>query len=439
MGIKTKLIQVWISLRSSFWFIPAVMILLAVALAVTLVEVDTRTGVQLTETFPRLLEMNPEGAGMILSIIATAMIGVAGVAFSITIVALSLASAQYTPRVLRNFMRDPANQIVLGVFVSVFVYCLIVLRTVRNGAESFVPPLSVAAGIVLSIVGVGFLIFFIHHVASSIQASTILARIGRETVAVIDSLYPEKHAGEPEDSNEVEAMIQDHSWTEIPSAATGYIQNMDEDGLMAWAEQQQTMVRMKCGFGEFVIADQPVLAIAGSKLPKEKCGAELNAFIGVASFRTNEQDVAFGIRQLVDIALKALSPGLNDTTTAVTCLRYLGGILARVSRRKIPGAVRRRQGAVRLIARPQAFPYLVDEALNQIRQEAKGNVAIHLALLETIAATFNSDLSHFRREVLHTHLARIKRVADDHVKDPDDKKVIALRLQEVEKLLRSAV
>ncbi len=429
--MNSKLLQMLIRLRSSFWFVPTLMILAAAVLAAAMVEADAALGTELTERFPIVFGTNAQGARNILSTIASSMIGVAGVAFSITIVALSLASGQYTSRILRNFMRDRANQTVLGVFVSIFVYCLIVLRSVRGGEESFVPSLSVATGILLGIVGIGFLIFFIHHVATSIQASTIISRIGTETLNVIDTLYPQEHGGEEEGSEEADACLGEHAWTEVPSGHTGYLQTVDTAGLMEWAGKNRTIVHMRRGLGEFVAAGQPILALARNGAPTQEQVAELNACYGVASFRTIEQDAAFGIRQLVDISLKALSPGVNDTTTAVTCLNYLGAILRRLSGRKIPGQVRRHDGEIRLIARIQTHPYFVDEALSQIRRDARGNVAIHLAMLEAVETAVRPGTGPVRRATYLGHLRRLDRVVDDQVKDPDDREILRRRLREV--------
>ncbi|HET9529933.1 MAG TPA: DUF2254 family protein, partial [Blastocatellia bacterium] len=154
---------------------PSLMLLGAVLLALIFIEIDSALSQSSLARYPRLFGVNAEGARSILSSVASSMITVAGVIFSITIVALSLASSQYTSRVLRNFMKNRGNQIALGVFVSIFVYCLVVLRTIRGGEESFVPSLSVLFAIVLGLVGIGFLIYFIHHVATMIQASEMIS------------------------------------------------------------------------------------------------------------------------------------------------------------------------------------------------------------------------------------------------------------------------
>lgn len=437
--MKTKLLQLWISLRSSFWFIPALLIFAAVVLAFVMVGLDAGAGADFTRHYPRVFGASPEGARSILSGVASSMISIAGVTFSITIVALSLTSAQYTSRVLRNFMRDRANQAVLGVFLSIFVYCLIVLRTVRGGSDSFVPALSLMTGIVLGIIGIAFLIFFIHHVANSIQAATVISNIGRETIAVIAELYPEPCTAETETPEAHDQWMRENFWTVIPSACAGYVQTVDAEGLMAWAEQNQTIVLVRRGIGEFVIAGQPIAAIARTGNPPAATIKALNACFSVSSYRTSEQDVGFGIRKLVDISLKALSPGINDTTTAVTCLHYLGAVLNALSRQTIPAELCRRDGQVRLIARTQSYAFLVAEALDQIRQVAGSNVVIHCSLLEAIGAAHHPELGQARRKILLQHAAHVLKTADANVPDDADRATIRSRFDQVVKTLDEAV
>ena len=170
--LRTLLIQ----LRSSLWFLPTLIVLGSGALAIAFIEIDSRVSLKLLTNFPRLFGAGAEGSRGMLTSIAGSMITVAGVTFSITIVALSQASSQYSSRVLRNFMRDRGNQAVLGVFLGIFTYCLLVLRAIRGGDEGgFVPSLSVFGALILALVAIGFLIFFIHHAASSLQASNVIA------------------------------------------------------------------------------------------------------------------------------------------------------------------------------------------------------------------------------------------------------------------------
>src|SRR5665811_997101 len=188
-----KFRQLWSTLRSSFWFVPSLIVVLSVALAVALIEADSTGSDRLLAQWPRLFGAGAQGARAMMSTIAGSMMSVVGVTFSMILVVLALASSQYTSRILRNFMRSRVTQAVLGIFAGIFTYCLIVLRTIRSGDEgAFVPNLAVFFGFVMALVGVGTLMFFIHHIASSIQASSIIASIAEETNATIDLLFPEK-------------------------------------------------------------------------------------------------------------------------------------------------------------------------------------------------------------------------------------------------------
>lgn len=208
--IKTLLVGfVWETLRSSLWFLPSISVIFAIVLALSLVTIDASIDHEgLRDTLPRVFGAGAEGSREMLSAIATSMITIAGVAFSITIVALSLASSQYTSRILRNFMRDRANQSVLGTFVGIYVYCLVVLRTVRGGDSPFVPSFAVLVAVLLAIVGIGCFIFFIHHIAASIQAESIIKSAADETRQAIDRLFPAKIGHGHEKNEDVGELLE---------------------------------------------------------------------------------------------------------------------------------------------------------------------------------------------------------------------------------------
>jgi len=252
-----KLLQLWDGLRSSLWFIPSLIVLGTVVLAVALIETDSYGNREsLSEEWPRLFGAGAAGARGLLAAIASSMITVAGVTFSITIVALALASSQYTSRILRNFMRDRANQTVLGAFVGVFAYCLIVLRTIRGGDEGvFVPAVAVFVAVLLAFVAIGFFIFFIHHVAESIQASSIIEAAAEETLRAVDRLFPAEVGEAPAErvENGDVSDLANRTWAPIPARKTGYIQRVDVNALFDVARALGAVVRMEKGIGEFII------------------------------------------------------------------------------------------------------------------------------------------------------------------------------------------
>ena len=359
----------WSELRSTFWFVPAILVVVALALALGLIWVDETAGLDLVDHWPLVFGSGAAGARTLLSAIATSMVTVAGVVFSITIVALSLTSSQYTSRVLRNFMRDRVNQVVLGVFVGIFAYCIMVLRTIRGADEgAFVPSLAIMVGLVLAFVGIGFLIYFIHHVATSIQASSIIAAAADETLITVDRLFPSELGEDPEDPDDDArvADLDDAAWSVVTAPANGYIASVDGDALLALAQRRDAIVRMDHGVGDFVIAGMPLASVAGGREDDDGLAAELQEVFAISRFRTVAQDVAFGVRQIVDVALKALSPGINDSTTAVMCVDYLTAILVRLAPRKLVSRLRLDDtGALRVIARGPSFGALLDESFEQ--------------------------------------------------------------------------
>jgi len=417
----------WDDLRSSLWFIPTLIVAGAVVLAVGLIEVDSPgNGGQLAVRWPRLFGAGAEGSRGLLSAIAGSMITVAGVVFSITVVALTLASSQYTSRILRNFMRDRANQTVLGVFVGVFAYCLVVLRTIRSGDEgAFVPGLAVLVAVLLAFVAIGFLIFFIHHIAASLQATSIIESAATETLRAVDRLFPaqigEAAVGRADEEQQVVLALQ--AWTTIPARKTGYIEGIDADALFDLADEQGVVVRMEKGIGEFVIEACPLASVSG-KPPNDETIRKLNAAYSVGRHRTVHQDAGYGIRQIVDIALKALSPGINDTTTAVNCVDYLGSILARLAARRIESPYRSEGGQLRVITRGPTFPSLMADAFDQIRQNAEGNVAVLARLLQVLTTLAGRTSDEQRRHAIHQQADLVAETAERSVPSAHDRATI---------------
>jgi uncharacterized membrane protein len=352
------------------------------------------------------------------------MITVAGVVFSITIVALSLTSSQYTSRVLRNFMRDRNNQVVLGVFLGIFAYCLVVLRVIRGGDEgAFVPSLAVLGGLVLAFVGIGYLIFFIHYVSMSIQSSSILAKAAQETMAAVDRLFPLGMGDDAEEGrgDDLAVALAGRTWRAVPAQTTGYIQSLDEDALLGYARERGTIVRMEHCIGEFVIAGTPLISVADPGGSDHDPTAALNAVYVISPHRSVEQDASFGIGQLVDIALKALSSGINDTTTAVMCLDYLAAVFVRLASRPMVSGRRREQGELRVIARGPSFESLLAEAFDPIRQSAAGNSVVLTRMLQALAMMAGHAASPQRHQALRQQAELIAAVAERTIPLPYDR------------------
>lgn len=378
---------IWIGLKSSLWFLPSLCVLFSTGLALGLVEVDSRLKLGLSQYWPQFFGLSAAGSRSILATIAQSVITIAGVTFSITIVALSVAANQYTPRVLRNFMRDRGNQSVLGGLVGIFTYCIIVLRTIHGGERSFIPAVSVMMALALAMVAISLFIYFIHHVATTIQASSIICSIAQETKDSILKQFPEQvgpHSQDRDLSEEERRSLAEDRWQSIAAHKSGYLQSMDSDQLALFAQAHGTILVMEHEVGEFVIQGKPLVRFESDRKLDDRSARRLRRLFNIQSYRTIDQDPAFGIRQIVDIAVKALSPGINDPTTATTCLNYLASILCMVAQRHIPPRCRYEDGKLCVIDRRPSFQALLELAFNEIRQNSGSQPSVLISLLATI-------------------------------------------------------
>lgn len=416
----SRLRVLWGRIRDSLWFVPSLTVLLAIVLGVALVELSGMVDDEALARWPRVFGAGPDGARAMLSAIAGSMITVAGVTFSITMVAVTQASTQYSPRILRNFMRDRANQAVLGTFVGIFAYCLVVLRTIREGDGSeFVPSIAVLVGVLLALVGVAVLIFFVHHIATTLQASEIIARIAGDTRRVLDRMYPEEGADDVADAapGAMCDAVPAGRWLPVTARDSGYIQHVDLGRLVGIARRSGLLVRLTLPTGDFVVQGQPTArytphpraAGAGGNGHRESdpAAAMAGAWL-IGTYRSLDQDPAFGVRQLVDVALRAISPGLNDATTAATCIDHLGAILARVADRRVPRAHLDSDGRVRVVTAAPGFEELLELSVREIRQSAHGNVSVLLRLAEMLGRLAAATPAPGRRRAL-AHQAELVR------------------------------
>jgi uncharacterized membrane protein len=389
--VRTRVRHSWEILHSSYWFVPTVMMAAAAGLALGLGALDVSLAARGAR--PRFVEgVGADGARLLLSTLAGSVITVAGVGFSITMVTLTQASTQFGPRLLRNFMRDTGNQLVLGTWVGTFIYAILVLRTVQGGeGRSFVPHASVSAALVLAVACIMALVYFIHHVSFSLQAPQVVAAVGRELHGVIDRMFPGRvgqggarplrEEGEPALPSGFDAGAR-----AVPAPRSGYVQAVDESVLMEAAGAGDLLLRLAVRPGNFVIAGNPLLRVwPPDRAPDDLDGRLQKAFL-VGDQSTPEQDVEFAIDQIEEIGLRALSPGFNDTFTAIHCLDWLGAGLARIANEELPSPYRYDAGgALRVITPVSTFAGLTDAAFKQIRQIGREKAAVMIRLLEVLA------------------------------------------------------
>ncbi|MBT1073983.1 DUF2254 domain-containing protein [Geobacter grbiciae] len=429
--MKTRIFNLWYSFRSSYWFVPAVMAALAIALAIGTTTLDEALPPDVANRLGWLYSGGPEGARTLLSTVAGSMITTAGVVFSITIVVLSLTSSPFGPRLLGNFMRDTGTQVVLGTFVATFIYCLLILRVVRGtDQESFVPHLSVTFTYLLALMSTIVLIYFVHHVASSIQADSIITAVYRDLEATIDRLFPEqqehglKELGPKEVAEALPARFEEEGWP-VAADGSGYLQAIDLEGLSSFARDHDLILRVHCHAGEFV-AEGATLVTAW---PREHWDETLvkkvnDAFIRGRQ-RTNEQDMEYAVKQLVEVALRALSPGINDPFTAMTCIDWLGVAVGRSAQRKFPSPLRYdEKGSLRLAVVPITFEEIVNAAFGQIRHAASFHLPVFLRLLEAITAVAPHIRTDEHRAVLDHHAVLVARTGREAVQVKDDREAI---------------
>lgn len=300
------------------------------------------------------------------------------------VVALTVSSQHYGPRLLNNFMRDRVAQAVLGTFTGTFAYCLLVLRTVQGDGDDyaiFVPHLSVTIAVVITLFSVGMLIFYVHHVASSMHVSQITAAVARDLETAIDRMYPEQFGdGAQQSEPDVPNIPDGAAW--VYAKDPGYLQEIDDSSVMAAAVESRVTVWLTARPGDFVTPHDRLAAVHPVPRDMEHLARQLRGACVLDVDRTSQQDAAFAVNQLVEVALRALSPGVNEPFTATSCIDRLAQGLARLAARRIPSAARLDdQQQVRVVAEPQTFVTLLELAFEPIATYADRNRVVVQRLL----------------------------------------------------------
>jgi uncharacterized membrane protein len=400
-------------LHQSLWFLPALMLLAAIGLSLFLPYIDSRL-YPFAEKHTYLL-MKPQGAREVLAVIAGSMITVAGVVFSISLVSISLVSSQFGPRVLPNFLKDRSNQVVFGAFIASFMYSLIILgRAPWPDRDTAVPAISVIAGMVIALVNILLLIYFIHHTHESIQIHTITSKVTSEINSLLPQLYPER------DSEMAERRpFPDNNATTITSEKSGYVQDYDEQGMLSFAVKFDLYLNVMSDPGEFVVADGPLARVAGKPGGEtdEKFKRKISSFFTIGSHRTPIKDILYSINELVQIALRALSPGFNDPFTALVCMDRIGEALVKIALRADPRtSMADREGTARIFFHYPSFGDLLYQGFEQILLWGESNprVIAHMAKILTeitVHVTTTGKLSHIEAFSSSIHLPAVSKEA----------------------------
>jgi uncharacterized membrane protein len=374
----------------------------------------------------------------VLIAIAAAIITVVGVVFSITILALTLASQQFGPRMMRNFVRDVGNQVTLGVFVATFVYSVLALGSITVYPHgNFVPHLSITVAEALLLVDLAVLIYFINHIAGSIQLPAVIAGIARDLETAIDTEFPVTNnardvVGYPserrlrnEDSTELLASIEGRGAVVLASRS-GYLQYVGYAQLAKIAKLVDAVIRLEYRPGHFIVAGRPVAKVFPQGAAKQVEKALDKAHV-TGPHRTLMQDPVFAIDQLVEIAIRALSPAVNDTFTALTCLDWISSGLSRISGRELTERVYRDdEGRIRLIGADWSYPKMANRAFDKIRQAARGMPAVVIRILDSLEAIVEATTSESQRDVLLRQGEMVLSSAKESVTDQNDLNDIVL-------------
>ncbi len=375
-------------LRQSFWFIPLLMLTGALLLAAGTLWVDWNFDANVVDGVALLnwIQLGgADGARTLLTTVAGAVITVVGVIFSVTIAVLTLTSSQFGPRLLRTFIRDRHNHVVLGTFLATFLFCLLISLTIGDG-DAALPRVSVLTGAALAVVSLLALVFFVHHVAQFIQADTVIENAALELDEVIDGLYAP--GGErPDEARAKLPPCFDDEADVVRARATGYVTALDLDALLALAVRHDLRVELCRMPGAFVAPGDALARAAPRRRLDDACRDALRDLVYIGRARTSEQDLLFGIDQLVEIALRSMSTGLNDPLTATRAIDRLEAALRRLCPRVPPPSLRLdERGQARVVA---PWPTIVDAvaaALGPLRSSAAGAPMVARRLIDAVAA-----------------------------------------------------
>jgi len=418
----------WEALRTTLWLAPTVLVIVAVALFAVTFAIDWAAYYGHL-TLPFWLRTDSADAGrQVLIAIAAAVITVIGVVFSITILALTLASQQFGPRMMRNFVRDVGNQVTLGVFVATFVYSTLALGSIAlTGSRGvFVPHLSIAVAEALLLADVSVLIYFIHHIAKSIQLPEVIAGIARDLTREIDAEFPEdaaarRRASTSDDGSlkEVEGLAPETAGI-VPAITSGYLQFVGYAQLVEIATRTDAVIRLTHRHGHFIAAGRPLATVWPRDAAPHLAEALAKAHM-TGPHRTLMQDPTFAIDQLVEIAVRALSPAVNDPFTAITCIDWLRAGLRRISSRTLgEGLYRDRSGRVRLIEPAPSYARMANRAFDKIRQSAAGMPAVVIHMIDAITSIIEETRTVEQRRILVRQAEMITRNAEESIAEPND-------------------
>ena len=431
--MKSILLNFISELRASYWYIPLLMSIVALLLSILTLRLDYLYVWHWLEKLGWYHANNTEGAKAILSTIASSMITVAGVTFSMTIVAVAFAGSQVGPRLTSNFMRDRANQITLGTFIATFLYCLFILLALfnanKNGvAESneliLIPQISLLTAIFLTISSIIVLIYFIHHIPESINISNIIARVAKELNHQIDYQFPINIGKELSTTSTFTAPFN-QLITSIHATKPGYIRILDGNTLIDIAKKHDLIIQLEVNVGAYLTEGSILLSIYSSKHIEDSIKKQCVSTFAVGDKRNQEQDILFLVDEMIEIIARALSPGINDPFTAMTCLDWLQSSLHKISNMQPPSPYRYDEDdKLRFIAKPITFSNFCELIFCRVQPYVcrDRNTALHM--MNMIVSLHSDNANHEHQLVLVSHAISLKNAAVECLATDDDRKKI---------------
>lgn len=430
-----KLLFFWHELKSTFWFIPVIIIIGAILFAILLLNVDNHLAFKNEGLTKFFFIGSSDSARSVLSTISGAMIGVAGTVFSVTLVALTLASSQFGPRLIKNFMYVRLNQVVLGTYISTYIYCLIVLNTIKDTEDyKFIPSLSILFAIVFAVMNIVLLIIFIHRIAVSIQADHVISEISSSIGKEIKKLFPEEidEKSEPGIIPDVDKEIATYqNKTSIYATQYGYVKYIDVDTLLRLATESNSLLKLNYRPGSYIVKGIDLGTLYYNNIEDNMVDQMQNQFI-LGSSRTSNQHIELSIHQMVEIAVRALSPGVNDPYTAISCIDNLTSTLCYLATKKFPPSHRfDDEKKLRLITNLYDFELITDIAFNQIRLYSSGNTAVIIKLMDALVLIHKMVKIPTYKDVVKKHARKVLNVGENCINDREDLEILNSKSREI--------
>ncbi len=419
-------------LRTNLWLVPAVEVLIAALLFVGTYALDRAAYDGVFRVPGWAISGSADAARQILTAIAAAIITVVGVVFSIVIVALTLTSTQFGPRMLRNFIRDRGTQFTLGTFVATFVYAILALGSIGPGAHGdFVPHISITVMLGLMVADLAVLIYFLHHIAIQIQLPQVIAGIAGDLAQAIELQAGDPTVGAGAQLATLLIADMDGPGGDVAAPRSGYLQYIQHRTLVRIAAEKGAVIHVRYRPGHFLVQGGPYATVWPASAA-EQVARELARAHVTGPYRTLAQDVAFGVDQLVEICIRALSAAVNDTFTALTCIDWIGDSLCKVTGRWQPTRVYRdAAGAVRLISTEITYERLVQRAFEKVRQAGRGMPAVLIRQLDALAKIMERATAPEDRQLLLDQAAMIERLSVASVGEQSDRDDISRAHQRV--------